>query len=403
MQNSVKKVIQVPCGTDFPKTIEKFNQISQNGEIPIVLCPRPRNFWNFFVTVPTGVSAIITHRGADAGDILPGRFFYPPWKKVLWLVTKKACTYNYDIVNCPTEDNVKVEVDVTLVFRINDANKFCTKLGAVKMDEQLKAVSEEAIRTMVRNVRCDDIYELRGSANDELLKVMNLKFNDFGVVFVSSTITNVKLPKQVADALSNITSLSQKLKEYNKKHIFDMNKMENTYNYKLDGLKLNQDKKLQELYCKRERLDIDIDVNRQELEKTYELLNIETLKTTNIKLKELEAQRKKGEVTSKNHYDKQIRIAQLTASKTIKEAEGFAQNEVLKSETSLIEQQNKAKKMCIDGDTEKYNKDKLDIKRKHELCCKKTKALANLAKSKNLIINGDEGEKVIASLVQNII
>jgi len=118
------------------------------------------------------------------------------------MVTRQSCTYNYPVSYCPTKDNVMVKVDITLVFRIDNAQNFVYKLGATKFDDMLQGVAEEAIRSTVRSYEHTSIYELRGSTTREhLLDVLNKKFKIFGVIFTDASITSVELPPDLATTL----------------------------------------------------------------------------------------------------------------------------------------------------------------------------------------------------------
>ena len=106
--------------------------------------------------------------------------------------------YNYTVCDCATRDNVLARVDLTLVFNIDNATTFVYKLGATHFslllffcfffnqphlsssslslfwaDEMLKAVAEEALRGLVRSIDHTSIYELRASAADQLIVVLN--------------------------------------------------------------------------------------------------------------------------------------------------------------------------------------------------------------------------------------
>jgi len=280
-QSSVRKVVQRSCSSNLGRAAGNFGQISNNGEIPIVLCPRKRTIISGpFITIPTGVTAILTSSGADMGEVPPGTLFAPPWVKVVYMVPNQACTYNYDVVACPTADNVMVEVDVTLVFRISHARNFCLRLGAQKFDDMLKAVCEEAIRSMVRKINHKVVYELRGSGAGELLAIIKKKFENFGVTFDNATITQVLLPNDVAEALQRITQLSQQMKEHVKSHEFEVKQMNDKHDLALQELNLEHERIKAELKAEKERLRIDLSRQQEEMEKKKELASSKQNKIT---------------------------------------------------------------------------------------------------------------------------
>lgn len=113
--------------------------------------------------------------------------------RVAFLVSQQSCAYNAPVKNCPTKDNVMVQVDLAIIFRITDASKFVYDLGALKFDELLAAATEESIRGLVRGTPHDRIYELRGSKASKFLGELNKKFDKFGVTFSDATITAVSV------------------------------------------------------------------------------------------------------------------------------------------------------------------------------------------------------------------
>ena len=56
--------------------------------------------------------------------------------------------------------------------------------------------------------------ELEGNASEGLLNTMNKAFTRFGVLFTNSNITNVTLPRKVAELLQRITKLDEKLEQH---------------------------------------------------------------------------------------------------------------------------------------------------------------------------------------------
>ena len=148
--------------------------------LPLVLVPH-RTSCSWYMVIPDGVHVIMHRFGKDMGPQIPGFRILPPWYKVAFLVSKQSCAYNAPVMNCPTRDNVMVQVDLTLVFRITDANDFVYKLGALKFNSLLRSAAEESIRGLVRGVTHDKVYELRGSRASEFIGNLNEKFKRFGI------------------------------------------------------------------------------------------------------------------------------------------------------------------------------------------------------------------------------
>ena len=399
-QYSVRKVVQERCSSNLTRAISAFGTISPSGTIPIVLCPRKRGL-SLFITIPTGVTAILASSGADMGEVPPGTHFAPPWVHVLYMVPNQACTYNYDVVACPTEDNVMVEVDLTLVFRITNARQFCLGLGAKKFDDMLKAVCEEAIRTMVRKANHKVVYELRGSAGDELLNIMNKAFQEFGIIFVNSTITNVLLPNEVAAALQRITQLNQNIKEHKKSHEFEVKRLNDEHDLSLQELRLQNERMEAELEAEKVRLVIDLDTKKAEMEKQKELAIIKAQESRNVGIRAVTAELVNEKINAETRKENHVQKAKVSASKKILEAEHWSENKKIASEGELIEAQNRAKVLVLEGEAEKQASECMKEQRQFHLRMLATESFKELSGTGRLIVNGKDGNTIISEIVGN--
>ena len=215
-----------------------------------VAVPHPRNRASAFLTVPTGCACIVQHNGRNLGEWSPGRHHANWHYRIAYAVTKQAVTYNYGVDDCATRDNVMVRVDLTYVFFIERPVTFVYKLGATHFNEMLKAVSEEATRGLVRSIDHTSIYELRSSAADQLLSVLNRtvcdavlfhslrlcpfftffgwcvsrdkQFKEFGVNFINATVTNVALPDDLSQILEEASKIESQIQEEIRSQEFEL-------------------------------------------------------------------------------------------------------------------------------------------------------------------------------------
>lgn len=141
----------------------------------VVLIPE-RGCLPYFV-IPEGFWALVTSFGEYKGIWEAG--FHPalPWQQISHLVSKAYTVYDVPVKECPTRDNVMVEIDVSLVFHIKqtdeDVKNFVYKLAPERLDVQLKAFQEEAVRTLARQKLYSDIYDLMETEELELPKHVN--------------------------------------------------------------------------------------------------------------------------------------------------------------------------------------------------------------------------------------
>lgn len=142
----------------------------------------------FWFTIPSGCYALVTKHGADldyqdaSGSktaVWPAglHMFRAPWTKVSHLVTKQSIVLDLPVKACKTKDNVTVNIDVGLAFRImGDAElgedpglvrKFVYQVKPRGLEQQLRDAQEEAVRALARSLKHTEIYGIRSGSEDE--------------------------------------------------------------------------------------------------------------------------------------------------------------------------------------------------------------------------------------------
>jgi len=238
----------------------------------------------FYLAIPEGFYAVVTAYGQYIGIWQPGFHYALPFQRVSHLVTKQYVVYDTPVKECPTLDNVMVEIDVNLVLTVmpgeENIRNFVYKLGPERLEEMLKAFQEEAVRGMARQKKYSDIYDLMDTEelpefkekNDALpagelpaeevtydddsedekeeanllveekirnlqhigeqlentKKEINQKLNIYGINVYSITITNVRLPTEFRNQMEEATTFQSKNIEQEYKQKYDLLLIENT-------------------------------------------------------------------------------------------------------------------------------------------------------------------------------
>lgn len=69
--------------------------------------------------VPSGVTVLWQKWGAHEGVLDPGfKCCFCKYKRIAAIITMNSIRYDAPIKNCPTKDNVRVGIDISLTFRI---------------------------------------------------------------------------------------------------------------------------------------------------------------------------------------------------------------------------------------------------------------------------------------------
>jgi len=157
------------------------------SEKGLLVC-RPGRATRPWFSVPDGCYALVTRFGKDMmyeGDnpVWPAGFYWgPPWYKVSNIVTKQSVVFNMPVKGCKTQDNVTVQINLAIVFRImGDTRKgedpalvrrFVYHVTARGLEQQLVDACEEATRSVARSLQHTEAYGLRTDKSGKTAKVL---------------------------------------------------------------------------------------------------------------------------------------------------------------------------------------------------------------------------------------
>lgn len=233
-----------------------------------LLVAQPSCCWNPFLPIliiPEGYNALVTRCGAE----LPGNngsahkagwMCVSPFTSVSHLVTKSHCVFNAPVKGCKTLDNVQVNINVAVIFKIvNGANGagvryFVHEVTPGGLEQQLKDSLAQELRALARSMKHTEVYACRtgttaaevvavddaleagkaaasGDAGDvveatpqteeqriqskgiDVTEAMKVKVNatlDDCVEIVDISITDVELPHQIAKQMTDRTMVRSK-------------------------------------------------------------------------------------------------------------------------------------------------------------------------------------------------
>lgn len=176
-----------------------------------------------WVSVPSGFSALVTRFGKEIegdneedGSWSPGFHCFAPWNEISKLVSRQFMVFDTPVRDCKTKDNITVNIDVLIVFKIENARTFVYGIGPEKLDDLLRASQEEVLRQMAGETDVMDIYDLFGSAKTKpYVDIMNKDFQEHGVKVLNFTVRNVRIPGNMARDFEDKTLYESKTMEAN--------------------------------------------------------------------------------------------------------------------------------------------------------------------------------------------
>ncbi|CAM9895390.1 unnamed protein product [Ectocarpus sp. 12 AP-2014] len=377
---------------------------TEHSSIPLVLVPRWPILFHFALNVPSGVYVMYQKWHRDEGELSAGiKWFWPGWYRISHIVTKTAITYNAPTYNVPTSDNVFVNVNLALTFRIgpdfDSAREFVYKLGPQRLDELLSAKVDESIRGLVYTVTHNKVNDLREEFAGEMLDALRAVLSMYGVQVMNVKITDVALPSQLQERLERTTAYKTKIEEHEKAHENRLTVIRDTALQEMTTLRQTNLRRLQELNAEIQRFEIEMR-EMEELARGKAIVN-----ETNARSKaEVEITRARGseeaaKIDAQKEAEARVRRAEIESEAARTRAEEAAEVAILASKAALAAASNNAKGMVAEAEAEMKAVTSLAEKRKFELEWKRLEVMKSMAAKGRKLISGDAGAKLMQELI----
>lgn len=146
------------------------------------------------VPIPEGTKGILTQAGrvfrvADAGIQR-----VPPTVLVSHVVSTRDVPFSAVARSVATADDVRVDVQLLVTFRIDDPAKFVFQTTAPDFDAVCQGASQTAIRLAVRVVESERVLDLASKESDELRSSIGDPLAAYGIVVTRVLIVRVDPP-----------------------------------------------------------------------------------------------------------------------------------------------------------------------------------------------------------------
>jgi len=396
------KTIRSPSSAD-----REFSSVTNANEIAIVLVPKSPMLFHLAVQVPSGPFVLWQRWHEDMGQLTPGIiWFWPSWNRISHIVTRAAITYNCPVQDCPTADNIMVDLDLSLTFRVGPdaeaARNFVYRIGANRFDELLAAETEEAIRSLVYSVQHDKVDGLREEFAEGVQNILNDKCNNYGVQILNVKITDVMLPTDLQACLERAASLQAKIFEEEKAHKIRVKTVKEEAAKELEMIRQTNDRKLQEIKAERKRYEIE----RRELEERARgearVEEVKAMTEADIALKRAQGDEVVAKVKARQEAEALLKKTQIECQVIKTEAEQKALTMVKESEGELKVAEAKAKAMIARAEAEAEGAEALAEKRRYELEWARLSVLEKIAGKGRKFITGEKGEAILNHLIPDL-
>jgi regulator of protease activity HflC (stomatin/prohibitin superfamily) len=149
-----------------------------------------------FVSVPEGAKAVLLQRGRFLRTVGPGVHFVRPGIVVSHVVTTRDTPFDAPSVEVPTGDDVRVNVDSLVTFRILAPERFVFAISASDFDQICLATSQEAVRMLVREKESSEILDIGDADAERLRDQIGTGLDPYGVEVVRVVLRHVMPPAQ---------------------------------------------------------------------------------------------------------------------------------------------------------------------------------------------------------------
>ena len=149
---------------------------------------------SFIVRVPEGANALLMRGGRYTKTVGSGTNLIPPWIFVSHLVTRRQIPFDVPVVNAPTGDNVRANVDTLLTFTIDDPYKFVYSISASDFDQVLQAICQDTLRATVRQITTRQVLDMKRSDLMPIVEGLNTDVEYYGVTVHKINVTYAQPP-----------------------------------------------------------------------------------------------------------------------------------------------------------------------------------------------------------------
>lgn len=153
------------------------------------------------VRIPEGVSALLMRGGRYMRTIGPGRHFVAPWILISHLVTRREIPFDVPIVQAPTKDNVRANIDTLMTFRIVDPYQFVYNISAGDFDQVFQAICQDSLRLVVRHYEAIQVIDLTRKDLTEVVANLSADVEPYGVEITKINVTYAQPPNDFMNSL----------------------------------------------------------------------------------------------------------------------------------------------------------------------------------------------------------
>jgi len=379
---------------------------TRNSEICLVTIPSESNCCCYFpyISIPSGYNIIYQRWGRHVGQLEAGvKLCWPFYYRISHMVTAATITYNAPSRQVPTADNVMVDINLSLTFRIekstDDAYAFVYKLGTTRFDEFLAAEVEEGIRGLVYSVTHDRVNDLREEFAQGMLAGLAKKFLPYGVQIRNVKITEVKLPIHMANTLEQTTTFKTRIGEVAKKHENTIRVLTDESSQAIEQVVRTNQRRKQDLLAQCTRYEIEHKEIIDEMVGQARIAEMEAKSKMDVKIGQAKGDLEVATAEGSREAEQIKRSMKIKCDERKVKIDQTASVKVKESEGQLRAAENNAKALEASAEGENKSTAGLEVKRKYELEWQRLEIMEKLAATGRRFISGNTGATIMKDMV----
>ncbi len=146
--------------------------------------------------------------GRYSGIYGPGTFFILPLiQSVPYIFDLRTASNTFSAEKTLTSDNVTVDVDAIMFFKIEDPEKAALQVSS--LNDSVTLAAQTALRDVIGQVELSRMIHGRAEIADDVKTIIDERVLPWGVNVISVEIRDVKIPPDLQDAMAKVAIASR--------------------------------------------------------------------------------------------------------------------------------------------------------------------------------------------------
>lgn len=377
------------------------------NEVPLVLIPNVPGCCccTLMLDVPSSHHVLWEHYTKAVDDQYGAglQFCVCFYDRISHIVSGSTITYNAPSVNVPTADNILVDLNCVVTFKIQtkeDASTFVYQLGANRLDAVLSAECEEGIRNLVYSTNHKEVLDLFGNSEktSQIRHSLSEKLRIFGITIIDIVILEGKLPQDLQARLERTTTMISEIEDAKKQHENEKKKIEYDGEQKIMEIEKENKRRIQALQREIERFEIESEEWEATARAKVEVELTQARSEVEVQQIKCRADEQLAEVEGQRYRTELIRSTQTECDKKLTATRQQAQSMQAEADAQLEVAQSKAQGIIAKARAEEAATLKLAEKRRYELEWERLSIMSEIAAKGRRVITGERAEQLMSDL-----